>query len=480
MRKLRYLTAVVLLSFLALSCAGEPETVPGGPSGEGGGTDPVQKACSMELTLPEVLRFGAPAEPLTGVCACGRPVLFASLDPGVLEIAEGTARAVDERADPAAPWPGDSDNNLLAYHEGTSTLYPCRIPLEKGRYEGISHGEVSSVCGGSPQLEPGFRLEEDAETLAPGAYTLDCIYNADPVHYEDFRLTLRLRVGKRPAEPAEHEPLQTVYRPGLTLADLPLQAGFCWSEPETALHAGEGSYGALYRPDAFTEYHALKIVVEVARAEYPEPVPVPVLEAVTYDEAQTLGQIGLPAGFRWKDGEETPAVRKGAYEAIFDAGADYLPAETQIPLEVLPKEGPEVVFPALPEQIAFTDEPVSRLLRGDREGFFVENDRILHAREEPYEITVCWQKNENYVVQRKTVTIRVSRAERFSEPGKPKVVYDKTAGRWLLIAEEGVEFSTDGETWTSEPWLEDLPEQIWYRFAQTQDYLPSPEKILVP
>lgn len=484
MRKTTFFPTMFLVLCLALffcACAPSKPSAENPGQTEPPGTDPPSgTSCELELTLPDALRFGAPAEPLSGVCACGRPVRFASLSQDFLEIENGLARATDTREGEARlfPWGGEGDN-LLAYHapaegeSGTELLYTGRIPLKRGTYTQISHPGVSLFYGETPALSEHFRFAEEPDLLLPGAHALSCLYNADPVHYEDFALTVCVTVSKKPAVPATHPALSAVYAPGMTLASLPLAPGFFWQEPKTELRAGTGEFPALYLPDEYTESFALKISVEISRAEYPGEISPPDLSAVTYDEEQTLADIALPDGFRWKTPSETPAVKKSAYAAIFDPGADYLPAEIEIPLAVLPKEGDPVTFPTLPEEMPFADEKISALLRGGGAGFWVENDRILHAQAEPHSVTICYRKNENYVLQTKTVFVTVLRTERYGTPSRPEWAADET-GRIHLFPKAGepeLEYSADGVLWQMESVFPAGTKKIYYRFRETQDYL---------
>lgn len=485
MRKTTFFPTMFLVLCLALfvcACApSEPSSETPGQT-EPPGTDPplIETSCELELTLPDVLRYGAPAEPLSGVCACGRPVSFASLSREFLEIEGGLARATDTREGDARllPWGGESDN-ILAYHapaegeNGAKLLYTGRIPLERGRYAEISHPALALSYGEQPELSEHFRFPEEPSALLPGAHVLSCLYNADPIHYEDFALTVQVTVTKKPAVPATHPACSAVYAPGLTLADLPLAPGFFWQKPETELRAGTGEFSALYLPDEYTEPYALKISVEISRAAYPGEISLPDLSAVTYDEEQTLADVPIPAGFRWKTPSEVPAVKKNAYAAIFDPGADYLPVETEIPLTVLPKEGDPAVFPTLPQEMPFADEKISALLRGDTEGFWIENDTILHAQAEPHPVTICFRKNENYVMQTKTVFVTVVQAVRYDKPSRPEWAGDESGRIHLFpkIGEPELEYSTDGAEWTTNPVFPAGTGKVYYRFRETQDFL---------
>ena len=475
---------VLFLSCAALfagcgGCASENGTE--GSQGSGGsGSTGSPAACRAEITAPESLRYGGAGGALRGSCSCGKPVLFESLTPEVLEISEGVAYAVDLRTAPSTSWSElDDADNVIAYHESVSpsktVLWLGTIRLKKGESVAKTHAEVTVAFGETPALGEGFRFTDLPQTLALGAHELPAFYNPDPEHLEDFSLTVRVAVVKKPAVPATHPEIFPTYREGLRLADLQLAEGFFWKEPDTLLHAGEGTFDATYCADEATEPFSLKIGVNVARGIYPQDVSLSQTFSCTYDESATLAQFSLPAGYVWKDPQEVPVVSKSAYAARFDAGADYLPVETQVSVRVA-KKREEVVLPVLPAQTPFVDAPVSALLEGDVRFVWIEEDAVLHPREEPYRLTICWQKNENYELVSAETEILVTKAPRFQTPTAPECVYDSETDRFYLFPKAGepqTEFSLDGETWFSETEGSGRFERLYYRFAETEDFLAS-------
>ena len=176
-----------------------------------------------------------------------------------------------------------------------------RLVLEKATYIKEDIGEVPSFSGTYSKTQSlsafvfensSFRWKDSSVTPTVDVKTYEAFFNADPVNYYDYSLsvTVDLDKGVFTAEMLPYIPSFSVtYDPERTLADIVLPENLYWNDGNEKPVASKSSYQAYFNSDPinYNDY-SLAISVTVSKAE---PVLHPTVAEVDYYEGNALPEI---------------------------------------------------------------------------------------------------------------------------------------------------------------------------------------------
>lgn len=178
-----------------------------------------------------------------------------------------------------------------------------RLVLEKATYTKEDIGEVPSFSGTYSKTQslsgafvfknPSFRWQDPSVTPTVDVKTYEAFFNADPVNYDDYSLsvTVDLAKGVFTQDMLPYIPSFSVtYDPERTLADIVLPENVFWQEKTEKPVVSKSSYKAYFNSDPtnYENYSSLEITVSVAKAY---PTLRPAVANVTYYEGNALPEI---------------------------------------------------------------------------------------------------------------------------------------------------------------------------------------------
>lgn len=176
-----------------------------------------------------------------------------------------------------------------------------RLVLEKATYIKEDIGEVPSFSGTYSKTQSlsafvfensSFRWKDSSVTPTVDVKTYEAFFNADPVNYYDYSLsvTVDLDKGVFTAEMLPYIPSFSVtYDPERILDDIVLPENLYWNDGNEKPVASKSSYQAYFNSDPinYNDY-SLAISVTVSKAE---PVLHPTVAEVDYYEGNALPEI---------------------------------------------------------------------------------------------------------------------------------------------------------------------------------------------
>ena len=454
---------LVLFCCGTAGCAGAETVIPERPEEE------ETPSFTMTIDVPESVRYGEKAE-VSARCSCGRPVTLVPLDSRT-EILSGILVPKDVGA-----------AEIGAFHEDGSHFESVRIAVQKGIPEEIGPADCTVRYGESPVFPQGISLADGEEIPeGTGTFVLRATYCPDERFYEYIPAEIRLTVEPgAPEEVSAPEWGEIRYVRGMKRKDIPLPEGFAWQEPEMAVSAGTLVLTLEYRKTPWHEAYVQTAEVRIlpgllAEEEIPPPEP----ETTFYDEEHTVGEIGLAAGWRWTDDVRNlvPAVDNEGFAAVYEE-ENFEPVTATVRPEILPKDEE---MPETPE-LRTLYVPSRNLLLPEwaRATFFFAEEEPLDVG--THQVVLCWQKNENYAVKTRTITLTVSyHPSYFAQPPSLQeihVVSDAAGNRVLQAVRPGaIEFRAEGGEWVPDK-IELLPGvPVEYRYCGTANYAPSDSKI---
>lgn len=207
-----------------------------------------------------------------------------------------------------------------------------QLTLEKASYKDVANPTVTTVyrenltvANIKHLLPENYSINENGSfSLNAGSYSYDGIYNADPVNYKDFKVTVKVKIEK--AEPVgfdAHRVINGVYDAERTLFDYTLDLGWSWQDGTVVPSAGEKEYAAYYNPDK-TNYNNAEAVVtlNIAKADLnPDSVSHNEVE-ISYAPSLRLSDVALDENFLWVE-DCLLTAGKFSYYADYNAGDNY-------------------------------------------------------------------------------------------------------------------------------------------------------------
>ena len=236
-----------------------------------------------------------------------------------------TTPTVDNTGYKATYTPEDT----LNYDYSNQNLNPTLTLIVKKATPVFMNPTVTSYAGQTlaevmlPTLSNGKFVWNDPLTTSVGntgtkTFTATFIPN-DTTNYETVdNVQVTVEVGK--ALPDYTIPTNITATYGDILKDINLPEGFTWNnEEESVGNAGTKTFLATYTPEDTTNYATVtNIEIEViVNKKKADPVEIPQLEEITYDENQTLNDIALPEGWTWDNPNTTPTVNNSGYKATY-------------------------------------------------------------------------------------------------------------------------------------------------------------------
>ena len=179
-----------------------------------------------------------------------------------------------------------------------------------------------------PKLSNGtFSWQDNIETLVgdTGTHTFQVTFTPnDTNNYETVTdIIATVEVGKTKPSYTIPKGLTATYQDKLSTISLP--TGFTWNDPNSLVgNAGMNTFLATYTPDDTNNYavvNNIEISVKVNK-KLANPVILPTLNEITYQEGFTLANITLPNGWSWDNPNQVPTVGNSGYLAT------YTPADT--------------------------------------------------------------------------------------------------------------------------------------------------------
>jgi len=158
-------------------------------------------------------------------------------------------------------------------------------------------------------LPNGYEWSHPAASLHAGdGQQFSAAYTDPSGNYTTVSGNITVNVAKATGVFGNPDPINIVYSPALTLANLSLPSGYVWNDPETSLNTGNGQrFPAIYT-DPGGNYTSAEgyITVNVA-AEDGNFIPHPVIND-TYRPTLTLANLTLLTGYTW----DYPAIELNA------------------------------------------------------------------------------------------------------------------------------------------------------------------------
>ena len=228
-----------------------------------------------------------------------------------------------------------------------------RLVLEKATYTGEDIDEVPSFSGTYSKTQslsafvftnPSFRWQDPSVTPTVDVKTYEAFFNADPVNYNDYSLsvTVDLAKGVFTQDMLPYIPSFSVtYDPERTLDDIVLPENVFWQEKTEKPVVSKSSYKAYFNSDPtnYENYSSLEITVSVAKAY---PTLRPAVANVTYYEGNVLPDIlsasGDTAGtYVWDDYEGLVIGEKEYAWTFTPDDENYNTASGVIKITAIPK-----------------------------------------------------------------------------------------------------------------------------------------------
>ncbi len=178
-----------------------------------------------------------------------------------------------------------------------------------------------------------------------------------------------------------------VYSPGRTLGEIPLPAGWTWSNANTVPTVDASSYLANYSSDGLQFERNIPLEVQKAAPTAPNLPP------VNYSPLKTLGGIALPSGWAWLAPQTALTASKKSYDASYTSSDGNYKSVSSVPvkLTVLPIDpaAPPMLTAHLDEQKTLEDVPLP-------EGWqWLSPDQKLSAEAKQYDAVFPAQENYN-------------------------------------------------------------------------------------
>ena len=227
------------------------------------------------------------------------------------------------------------------------------LVLEKATYTEEDIGEVPSFSGTYSKTQslsafvftnPSFRWQDPSVTPTVDVKTYEAFFNADPVNYNDYSLsvTVDLAKGVFTQDMLPYIPSFSVtYDPERTLDDIVLPENVFWQEKTEKPVVSKSSYKAYFNSDPtnYENYSSLEITVSVAKAY---PTLRPAVANVTYYEGNVLPDIlsasGDTAGtYVWDDYEGLVIGEKEYAWTFTPDDENYNTASGVIKITAIPK-----------------------------------------------------------------------------------------------------------------------------------------------
>ena len=286
----------------------------------------------------------------------------------------------------------------------------------------------------------------------------------DTLNYKTVTATLTITVSQATPDSTVPDGLTAIY--GQTLADVALPTGWAWDDaPTTPVgNVGDNTFPATFTPEDTENYETVTATLTISVSQATPDVTAP--DGLTAIYGQTLGDVTLPTGWAWDDPLTTPVGNVGdnTFSATFtpEDTENYNTVTATLTISVS-KATPDVTAPggltviygqtladvALPTGWAW-DDPLTT--------------PVGNVGDNTFSATFTPEDTENYSSVTATLTITVAKAGTSSvelaEDEKPKAVenlIEEPFEQALVTAPEklpegytGVEYSTDGENWSSE------------------------------
>lgn len=245
-----------------------------------------------------------------------------------------------------------------------------RLVLEKATYTKEDIGEVPSFSGTYSKTQslsgafvfknPSFRWQDPSVTPTVDVKTYEAFFNADPVNYDDYSLsvTVDLAKGVFTQDMLPYIPSFSVtYDPERTLADIVLPENVFWQEKTEKPVVSKSSYKAYFNSDPtnYENYSSLEITVSVAKAY---PTLRPAVANVTYYEGNALPEIisasGDTAGkYVWGDYDGLVLGEKEYAWTFTPDDENYLTADGTITITALRKYVTALTLVEMPEKTKY-------------------------------------------------------------------------------------------------------------------------------
>lgn len=227
-----------------------------------------------------------------------------------------------------------------------------------GEPQGITAGYASPVLTEATAGEiivyysgNGYTVYTES-TIAPtnaGIYNVS-IETTGGTTYAPFIKTFvgTLTINKKQEPFTNHSEFNLTYIPNRKLADLQLQPGYVWDEPETLVNAGNNQFPAtIIYPDGNREAKGT-INVNVSKATGTFVALQPIYS--TYIADMTLGDVALPTCYAWDMPETLLTVANSGQSfsaAYTDPSGNYEPASGSITVNVAKADGANVDSPTM-------------------------------------------------------------------------------------------------------------------------------------